>query len=85
MAKTQAKKTKKKFARKTTYATVFAKRLRIGRERKGWSQAELGAEIGTSLQRVSDYECGRKSPGLKMLGRIGEALHLSLDWMLGIH
>ncbi len=76
---------KKRKAAKVDYAKVFAERLRLARDKNGWSQGELGAKIGVSLQRISDYECNRKSPGLLTMARLGEALHVSLDWMVGIH
>lgn len=57
---------------------------RIARLRrcKGWTQRELAAEIGCSLQQVSTLERGCWMPRVPVLVRIGATLQVSTDYLL---
>ncbi|MFF3846513.1 Scr1 family TA system antitoxin-like transcriptional regulator [Streptomyces sp. NPDC002328] len=48
--------------------------IKMFRERKGWTQAELGAAIGYSEEQVSSVERGRRAPKPQFLEAADEAL-----------
>jgi UDP-N-acetylglucosamine 1-carboxyvinyltransferase len=56
------------------YLTRIGKLVRLAREHKGWSQAQLGAKLGTSQSAVARIESGKQNIGREMVARIGEAL-----------
>ena len=60
-----------------------AELLRIARQRRGLSQAELAARAGTSQPVISAYERGRRDPTTGTLRRLvaaaGERLELRLS------
>ena len=45
-------------------------RLRVLRAERGWSQAELGAELGVSRQAVNAIETGKYDPSLPLAFKI---------------
>jgi Zn-dependent peptidase ImmA (M78 family)/transcriptional regulator with XRE-family HTH domain len=49
-------------------------RLRLARELKEWSQAELAARIGVTSAAVSQFETGVTRPGMDALDRMSSAL-----------
>lgn len=46
--------------------------------RKGWNQARLARESGTTSPKISLYKRGRQLPDLPTLGRLLDALDVSL-------
>ena len=56
------------------YLTRIGKLVRLAREHKGWSQAQLGTLLGTSQSAVARIESGGQNIGLEMIARIGDAL-----------
>lgn len=61
----------------------FADNLKIHRNRKGISQANLALELGVSKFTVSKYEQGLREPSLPMLDAIAEVLEVTLPELLG--
>ena len=57
-------------------------RIRQLRKEHGWSQAELGAKIGTDPGRISRYEAGRITPSADALVRLAQTFNISLDHLL---
>ncbi|MCZ7414617.1 MULTISPECIES: helix-turn-helix domain-containing protein [unclassified Streptomyces] len=53
---------------------AFGARLRSQRERRGWTQEELGARMGYSSTHMSAVETGRKSPTLRFSRSADQAL-----------
>jgi Zn-dependent peptidase ImmA (M78 family)/transcriptional regulator with XRE-family HTH domain len=51
-----------------------AARLRLGRELKGWSQAELARSLGVTAQAISQFESGATRPGPSTVERLGTLL-----------
>src|ERR1044072_3185426 len=49
-------------------------RLRLARELKGWSQAELARQLGLTPAAVSQFESGATSPGASSLKRLATSL-----------
>jgi len=52
--------------------------LQKERVAKGLTQEQLASECGVIRQTISEIECGRNKPSLKLAKRIGEVL--DLDW-----
>jgi transcriptional regulator with XRE-family HTH domain len=61
-------------------ATVFGKRLREARERRGVSQRQLGILAGihedSASPRINQYETGRHTPNLLTAERLAKALQV---------
>ena len=47
----------------TPYAKAWADAIKSGRDRKGYSRAELAAKLEVSYQAVQNWESGRAQPG----------------------
>lgn len=58
-------------------------RIRVLREAKGWSQAELAALIGASQDAVSNWETGVRAPVLASVFRLAEALGVDPGALVG--
>jgi transcriptional regulator with XRE-family HTH domain len=63
-------------------AMALGERIRQLRKEHGWSQAELGSQVGTDSQRISRYENGRITPSVDALVRLAEALGVSVDYLV---
>lgn len=57
-------------------------RIRIARERKGWSQTDLANKLGVKPQAVGQWESGLTMPRNKRLPHIADALDVSHDWLV---
>lgn len=53
--------------------------LRVWREHRGLSGAQLAAAVGVTPAHVSKLESGRSEPSLKVLRRLAEALDFDLE------
>jgi transcriptional regulator with XRE-family HTH domain len=60
----------------------FAKALREMRKRRGMSQEALAEMAGLHRTYVSQLERGLKSPTLKVIERLAEALDVSLSTLM---
>ncbi|WP_407569612.1 helix-turn-helix domain-containing protein [Deinococcus altitudinis] len=61
---------------------LIAQRVRLEREVRGWSQAELAAHAGVSKAAVSKIERGEVSPTAALLVRLAGAFDLTLAGLL---
>lgn len=61
----------------------FADRLRVARELRGLSQTELAERAGLQASAISHFESARRAPSLDNLRRLGEALRVTTDYLLG--
>ena len=52
----------------------FAEHLMALRKQRGWSQEELGNQIGVTRQTVSKWEMGQSTPELEKLAANGQPL-----------
>lgn len=69
----------------TTEGTVtesLGDRIARLRRTKGWNQKELADRIGASGAQISKYERGSYLPRPDLLSRLGEALGVSLDYLM---
>jgi transcriptional regulator with XRE-family HTH domain len=62
---------------------VFPGRLKKAREFRQLSQAELGAKAGLPASSISHFEAGSRKPSFDNLRRLGAALVVSTDFLLG--
>jgi transcriptional regulator with XRE-family HTH domain len=53
------------------------------RERRGLTQAELGAKAGIAPGAVSHFETGQRVPSIESLVKLADALECSVDSLLG--
>ena len=56
--------------------------LRELRHKKGWSQEELADRANLHFTYISQIERGLKSPSLRSLGQIADALEVSLSTLV---
>ncbi len=59
-------------------------RLRELREKRGWSQRELGRISGAGQTMVTKYERGENEPSGTAVRLLAEALGVSADYLLGM-
>ena len=53
--------------------------VREARQRRGWTQAELGAAVEVSRQSINSIERGRYIPSLPLALRISRAFRCTVD------
>ncbi len=58
---------------------ILATRLRLERESRGWTLADLAARSGVSRAMVSKIERGEASPTAALLGRLSAAFGLTMS------
>lgn len=68
---------------KYPYATRCGAQVRRLRSVRGWTTTELAERAGLSQPQVSAIELGRVNTPIETLGRLGEALGVSLHVFLG--
>lgn len=61
----------------------FSDRLRITRELRKLSQAELAQKAGLQPSAISHFETGRRSPSFDNLKRLADSLGVSMDYLFG--
>lgn len=57
----------------------FGKNLKTERENAGLNQKQLASRIGTSQQRISEWECDKVEPTVLNIVAIAKALDVSFD------
>ena len=62
----------------------FAEHLMALRKQRGWSQEELGNQIGVTRQTVSKWEMGQSTPELEKLVELSRLFGMSIDRLVGI-
>ena len=63
----------------------FSERIRILREEKGISQAELAKRLGVNRSIVSAYENQTRLPSIQMLSKLSYLFNVSMEYLLGIN
>lgn len=56
-------------------------RIRMLRQERKWTQAELAERINIQQKQISAYETGQNSPSTDILIRLAEAFDVSLDYL----
>lgn len=62
----------------------FAENLMALRRQRGWSQEELGSQIGVTRQTVSKWEMGQSTPELEKLVELSKLFQISIDQLVGL-
>lgn len=63
---------------------IIGERLRLVREKAGWSQQRLADELGVSDKMVSKYEQSRANPSIDRLIQLHDIFGCSIDYLLGL-
>lgn len=68
------------------FAKIIGVRIRKCRGEKGWTLGELSAKTGgtLSLQRISNYEQGRRTPGPAEAKILAKALGTRAAWIMAL-
>ena len=67
---------------KLTLAVQFGMRVKYLRIQRKMSQEDLSLEINVSKNYLSDIECGRRNPTLKLMNKIAKGLKVDLATLL---
>ena len=62
---------------------AVADRIRNARKAKGWRQKDLAEATGIARPNIARLESGRRMPKITTLHRIGQALGVSVEALLG--
>ena len=61
-------------------------RLKLAREKKGWSQRELGRQAHVRYATISELETGvRTAMNTDTAKRLAQALGVTMDWLIGMY
>jgi transcriptional regulator with XRE-family HTH domain len=60
----------------------FGKRLRTLRQKRGWTQLQLGEKLGLDRGYISDIENGKRNVSLEVLEIIAQGFELSVSRLL---
>ncbi|WP_426447651.1 helix-turn-helix domain-containing protein [Paenibacillus sp. S-38] len=61
----------------------LGKRLRIERERNGWSQLYVAEKLGITNTVLSNYERDYRDPDTETLKKLADLYEVSADYLLG--
>ena len=61
----------------------FSERLREARKLRNLTQEQLAEKADVSRVMITRYECGQVIPTVEVLVRLADALHISIDDLLG--
>ena len=62
--------------------TEFAKKLKLLRNSKGWTQEELAARLNVSRSAVGNYESGIRTPKYEELEEIADLFNCTMSYLL---
>lgn len=62
---------------------TFAEKLRVLREQKGLSQAEVARRLNLNRITYGQYEQGKRHPDYETLIKIADYYNVSIDYLLG--
>lgn len=65
-------------------AEAFKRRLRQAMDAAGLDQRQLAQRLGISESAVSKWYTSGQAPSLAALAKMPQALHVSLDWLVGV-
>lgn len=58
-------------------------RLKLEREKKGWSQFDVAEQIGITNAVLSNYERNYRNPDIHTLAKLADLYQISTDYLLG--
>lgn len=62
----------------------LGQKVRVLRESREWSQAELAQKAGVTKSAISTYELGIRTPSADVVCAFAKAFGVSADYLLGI-
>lgn len=62
----------------------LGQKVRVLRESREWSQAELAQKAGVTKSAISTYELGIRTPSADVVCAFAKAFGVSSDYLLGI-
>lgn len=62
---------------------AFGHRLLSLRKERGWSQPQLGKQVGTSGAIIGRYERGEITPSIDVARKLADAFGVTLDFLVG--
>lgn len=62
---------------------TFSERVKILREKRGWTQQDLANKLQISRSSVANYESNRKAPREDTLIAMADLFNTSTDYLLG--
>lgn len=69
------------------YMDIFSERLKYERKFKGYTQKQMGAQLGISQTTYMHYELIGKpngtEPSMEMIKKIADILDVSIDYLFG--
>ena len=65
------------------YVETFAERLKMAREKTGFTQREIAQELNMKQTTLASYEIGRTQPDIETLGKLIDFYGVSADWIIG--
>ncbi|MGA7674965.1 MAG: helix-turn-helix transcriptional regulator [Rhizomicrobium sp.] len=65
-------------------ARLFSERLRTARTLRDLSQRDLGRRAGIPPSSIGRFEIGARMPTIETLRRLGSALNVPTDYLLGL-
>ena len=63
--------------------TLLSKRLKELRFQNNYSQSDVAASIGCTNQSISNYESGKRTPGIPDLIALADFYDVSIDFLVG--
>lgn len=67
---------KKAYYKDPLYLLAFGKNLRLLREKKGFTQANLANDCGFEISQISRIERGKTNPSISVIHKIAKELQI---------
>ena len=62
---------------------MIAKRIKLLRERKGFTQKQLAEILNLSQQAIAKWETGKSEPDVKMINKLAELFEVDVSYLIG--
>lgn len=63
---------------------IFSERLKLMREKKGFSQNDMAEKLGISQSYYGRFERNKGEPNLEALAKIATVLEVNSDYLIGL-
>ena len=83
MEKDKLKNGKKNKKSKKSKDTILSIRLKIARNKIGWTQEKVANKLNISIGTLSGYERGYRNPNYEMITKLANLYNVSNDWLFG--
>lgn len=62
---------------------IFATRVKMLREERGWTQEQLAARLGTTKSLICYYENAAREPKMTMLAKMTDVFDETAEYLMG--